>query len=121
MPADAPQQRWRDVDGTPISLFCSLFCEVETGRRRGRTLAAGLPATSAGHVGGRGLDSPYVCFPNNQMISVRPHLPHHRYTVPHNGKMDEYMLRFTDRLSMTILLRRLKVPNRSPHWPSAIS
>lgn len=37
MPADAPppaQQRWRDVDGTPISLFCEVEQVADGPNRR---------------------------------------------------------------------------------------
>jgi hypothetical protein len=73
MPADAPppaQQRWRDVDGTPISLFC----QVEQVAAGAEPALLGSRLHQRGHVVGRGLASLYVCFPNNQMISVRPHL-----------------------------------------------
>jgi hypothetical protein len=73
MPADAPppaQARWRDIDGTPISLFCA----VEQVADGAEPSLLGSRRHQRGHVIGRGLDSLYVCFPNHQMISVPPHL-----------------------------------------------
>lgn len=73
MPADTPppaEARWRDVDGTPISLFCA----VEQVADGAEVSLLGCRLHQRGHVVGRGLDSVYVCFPGNQMISVRPNL-----------------------------------------------
>lgn len=73
MPADAPppaEERWCDVEGIPISLFC----EVEQVADGAEVSLLGCRLPQRGHVVGRGLDSVYVCFPNNQVISVRPHL-----------------------------------------------
>jgi hypothetical protein len=73
MPADAPppvQARWRDVDGALISLFCA----VEQVAGGAEPSLLGCRLHQRGHVVGRGLDSVYVCFPGNQMISMPPHL-----------------------------------------------
>ncbi|MGH3602030.1 MAG: hypothetical protein ACRDQH_17425, partial [Pseudonocardiaceae bacterium] len=73
MPADAPrpaEARWCDIDGTPISLFC----EVEQVADGAEPSLLGSRLHQRGHVAGWALDSLYVCFPDNQMISVRPYL-----------------------------------------------
>jgi hypothetical protein len=73
MPADTPppaEERWRDVDGTPIALFC----EVEQVADGAELSLLDCRLQQRGHIVGRGLDLLYVCFPNNQMISVQPHL-----------------------------------------------
>lgn len=64
-----PEDRWRDIDGTCISLFCEVE-QVADGA--GPSLLARLH--QRGHVVGRSTDSLYVCLPGNQVISVRPHL-----------------------------------------------
>jgi hypothetical protein len=73
MHADTPppaEERWRDIDGTPISLFC----EVEQVADGSEPSLLGCRLQQRGHIVGRGLDSLYVCFPNNQMISMPSHL-----------------------------------------------
>ncbi len=72
MPAAAPrpaQGRWRDVNGAHVSLFCRIEQVVES------TAATVLPSRlhEQGHVVGRDLDSLYVSFQENQVISLRPH------------------------------------------------
>jgi hypothetical protein len=69
--ASAPTgRRWRDVDGTPIFLFC----EVEQVADEVEPSLLGSRLGQRGYVVGRGLDSLYVCGPGNQVISVLPHL-----------------------------------------------
>ncbi len=70
MPAPVPRparSRWCDVDVSPIALFC----QVEQ-------VAAGTALRSRlheqGQVIGRDLDSRYVCFPGNLVISAPPRL-----------------------------------------------
>ncbi|MGH3547145.1 MAG: hypothetical protein ACRDQU_03285 [Pseudonocardiaceae bacterium] len=73
MPADAPRTaevRWCDIDRTTISVFCWVK-QVADGTE---PWLLGSRLHQRGHVVGRGLDSLYVCFPDSQMISVRPHL-----------------------------------------------
>lgn len=73
MLAEASQSahdRWRDVEGTPISLFCRVEQVAESMER------AALPSQlhQRGQVVGRGLDVLYVRFNDNQLLSVQPRL-----------------------------------------------
>jgi hypothetical protein len=62
--------RWRDVDGTPVPLFCSIEQVKESPE------PAVLPSRlhQQGHVVGESLDSLYVCFRDNQVVGLPPHL-----------------------------------------------
>ncbi len=73
MPAPAPQPapgRWCDVDGVPIALFSQVE-QVSDGAEP-RALSSRLH--QQGQVVGRGCESLLVCFPGNQVISLRPDL-----------------------------------------------
>lgn len=63
--------RWRDVDGTHISLFRWVEQVIEDSD------PGVLPARlhQRGQVLGRGLHFLYVCFSDNVLVSVPPHLP----------------------------------------------
>ena len=63
------RNRWCDVDGSPIPLFCQV--QVAEGTERTALFSR---LQERGQVVGRGLDSLYVCFPGNLVISVSPHL-----------------------------------------------
>jgi hypothetical protein len=72
MPTAAPQSaqdRWCDVDGTHLALSTGL-----RGHRKHQTRGITLPTTPAGQILGRGLDSIYVCFEDNVLISLPSHL-----------------------------------------------
>jgi hypothetical protein len=73
MPAAAPQptqNRWCDVDGSHLALFCRVEQIAET------TKPSALPSRlhQQGQVLGRGLDSVYVCFEDHVLVSLSPHL-----------------------------------------------
>ncbi|MGH3841683.1 MAG: hypothetical protein ACRDS0_09615 [Pseudonocardiaceae bacterium] len=84
MPAATPRparDRWSDVNGTHIPLFCRIEQVADS---------AECPALFSrlheqGHVVGRDLESLYVCFPGNQVISLRPHLVRVLDTAPDGG------------------------------------
>jgi hypothetical protein len=60
--------QWRDSEGTRIALFCQVEQIAED------TEPTALPSRlhQHGQVVGRGHGSVYVCFPGNQVISLRP-------------------------------------------------
>ncbi|MGH3511423.1 MAG: hypothetical protein ACRDRB_04015 [Pseudonocardiaceae bacterium] len=62
--------RWCDIDGIPISLFCLVEQVVEDPE------PGVLPSRrhQRGRVVGRSLDSLYVRFPDDQLVSVRSRL-----------------------------------------------
>ena len=62
--------RWCDADGTHISLFCWVEQIVEDPE------FGVLPSRlhQRGQVLGRGLHSLYVCFSDNVLVSLSPHL-----------------------------------------------
>ncbi|MGH3889063.1 MAG: hypothetical protein ACRDSZ_21330 [Pseudonocardiaceae bacterium] len=73
MPAATPRpvgDRWGDVEGSHISLF-SLVEQVADNAQHGL-----LPSRlhQQGQVVGRGVDSLYVRFADNQMVSLSPRL-----------------------------------------------
>lgn len=73
MPAAAPRpvgDRWGDVEGTHISLFRYVEQVAESAQR------GLLPPRlhQQGQVVGWGVDSVYVCFADNQVVSLSPHL-----------------------------------------------
>lgn len=71
VPASPPtDDRWCDIEGTHISLFCQVEQVAETTHR------GMLPSRlhQRGHVVGRGLDCLYVRFDDNHLVSLRPHL-----------------------------------------------
>lgn len=72
MPARVPRpaQDWCDVNGTSISLFCQVEQIADSAE------CTVLPSWlhEQGQVVGRGRDALYVCFPGNQVISLRPEL-----------------------------------------------
>ncbi|MGH3767015.1 MAG: hypothetical protein ACRDS0_06855 [Pseudonocardiaceae bacterium] len=73
MPAPASQptnDRWCDIEGNHISLFCRVE-QVASSPEPGC-----LPSRlhQQGHVVGRGLDSLFVRFSDNALISVPPEL-----------------------------------------------
>ena len=73
MPAHTPRlagDPWRDVNGTHISLFCHVERVVEDGE----PTVLGSWLHQHGQVVGQGLDSLYVCFLSDRVISVRPQL-----------------------------------------------
>lgn len=75
MPAPAPRpphDRWRDVDGTHICLFCRVGQAAESPESR-------VPPPrlhQRGGVVGRGLDSLYERFADNALVSPPPHVLH---------------------------------------------
>lgn len=73
MPTPAPRsahRRWCDVDGAHIALFCWIE-QVREDPESGM-----LPSRlyQRGQVLGRGLESLYVCFSDNALVSLPPHL-----------------------------------------------
>jgi hypothetical protein len=81
MPDEAPgpvQDRWCDVEGAHISLFCRIEQVAES--TEGTVLPSRLH--QQGQVVGRDLDSLYVCFQDNQVISLRPCLVRVLDTAP---------------------------------------
>ncbi len=62
--------RWRDVDGTRISLFRWVEQVIEDSDPR--VLPSRLH--QRGQVLGRGLHSLYVCFSDDALVSLPPHL-----------------------------------------------
>ncbi|PZS35281.1 MAG: hypothetical protein DLM61_02180 [Pseudonocardiales bacterium] len=73
MPAATPPpvgDRWGDVEGRHISLFCLVEQVAES------TLRGLLPSRlhQQGQVVGRGLDSVYVRFAGNEVVSLSPRL-----------------------------------------------
>ena len=62
--------RWCDVDGTHISLFCRVEQVIEDSD------PGVLPSRlhQRGQVLGRGLHSLYVCFSDDVLVSLPPHL-----------------------------------------------
>lgn len=62
--------RWCDVDGTRISLFCWVEQVIEDSDSG--VLTSRLH--QRGQVLGRALHSLYVCFSNNVLVSLPPHL-----------------------------------------------
>ena len=62
--------RWRDVDGTQVSLFCWVEQVIEDSDPG--VLASRLH--QRGQVLGRGLHSLYVRFSDNVLVSLLPHL-----------------------------------------------
>jgi hypothetical protein len=62
--------QWGDVDGSHIALFCWVEQVMEDPELR--MLPAGLH--QRGQVVGRGLDSLYVCFADNVLLSVPSHV-----------------------------------------------
>ncbi|MGH4000123.1 MAG: hypothetical protein ACRDTJ_21995 [Pseudonocardiaceae bacterium] len=66
----ATQDRWRDVEGAHISLFCWVEQVAED-----PDPAALFPRLHQwGQVLGRGLHSLYVCFSDNALVSLPPHM-----------------------------------------------
>jgi hypothetical protein len=62
------QDRWRDSEGTRIALFArveQVIKDTEPTMLRARL-------HQRDQVVGRGLEGLYVCFPGNQVISLRP-------------------------------------------------
>jgi hypothetical protein len=73
MPAPTPrpaQDRWCDIDGTHISLFCRV--EQVTERAEPGVLPSRLH--QHGQVVGRSLDSLYVRFADNSVVSLPTHV-----------------------------------------------
>jgi hypothetical protein len=73
MPAATPRPahyRWSDADGAHIALFSWVEQVAESAE------LAALPSRlhQHGQVLGRSLDSLYVCFPGNEMVSLPPRL-----------------------------------------------
>ncbi len=73
MPAPAPQptnSRWCDIEGAQITLFCRVERVAES------TQHMALPSRlhQHGQVVGRGLDSLYVRFADNALVSLPPHI-----------------------------------------------
>ncbi len=73
MSTQAPRSahhRWRDVAGIHISLFCWVEQVIEDSD------SGVLPSRlhQRGQVLGRGLHSLYVCFSDNVLVSIPPHL-----------------------------------------------
>jgi hypothetical protein len=73
MPAGSPreaQDRWCDANGTQIPLFCWVEQVAESAE------PTALPSRlhQQGQVVGRGLDSFYVRFSGNYVVSLEPHL-----------------------------------------------
>lgn len=62
--------RWRDVQGRPIALFC----QVEQVAEDPEPTVLPSRLHRQGQVVGRSLDSLYVCFSGNQVISLPPQL-----------------------------------------------
>lgn len=70
-PAKPPaHDRWCDIEGTHIALFCRVE-QVEQSPEPGV-----LPSRlhQRGQIVGRGLDSLYVCFEDNHVVSLQPRL-----------------------------------------------
>lgn len=83
MPAPTPPPtngRWCDVEGTHIGLFCQLEQVSESAQHEA------LPSRlhQHGQVVGRGLDSFYVRFADNAMVSLPPHVL--RLVPDHHGE-----------------------------------
>jgi hypothetical protein len=81
MPPAAPrpaQGRWCDVNGTHVSLFCRIEQVAES--TEGTVRPSRLH--EQGQVLGWDLDSLYVCFTDNQVISLRPPLVRVLDTAP---------------------------------------
>ncbi|MGH3605198.1 MAG: hypothetical protein ACRDQI_14390 [Pseudonocardiaceae bacterium] len=73
IPAPAPQptnNRWSDIDGTRITLFSQVEQVIEGTQHKA------LPCRlhQYGQVVGRGLDSLYVRFADNALVSLPPHV-----------------------------------------------
>ncbi len=71
MPWLAPQPingRWCDIEGARLALFCRVEQVAQS------TQHEALPSRlhQHGQVVGRGLDSPYVCFADNAVVSLPP-------------------------------------------------
>jgi hypothetical protein len=62
--------RWCDVEGSHIALFC--WVEQVVGAPNPGMLPARLH--QRGQVVGRGLDSLYVCFSDNVLLALPPHV-----------------------------------------------
>ncbi|MGH3693293.1 MAG: hypothetical protein ACRDRX_04710 [Pseudonocardiaceae bacterium] len=64
------QDRWCDVSGTPVALFCWVEQVAESPE------SGALPSRlhQHGQVVGRSLESLLVCFSGHQVISLQPHL-----------------------------------------------
>ncbi len=69
-PPPPARSRWCDVDGSPIALFCQVK-QVAEGADRTALFSR---LHEQGQVIGRDLDSLYVRFPGNLVLSVPPHL-----------------------------------------------
>ena len=70
-PAKPPVHNlWCDIEGTHIALFCRVE-QVAQSPEPGV-----LPSRlhQQGQIVGRGLDSLYVCFDDNHVVSLQPHL-----------------------------------------------
>jgi hypothetical protein len=72
MPAQVPQPasgRWCDIEGSHIALFGRVEQVTESAQHKA------LPSRlhQHGEVVGRGLDSLYVCFADNSLVSLPPH------------------------------------------------
>lgn len=75
MPAPAPRpvhDRWCDVDGTHIHI--ALFCRVEQVTQSAEPGALPSRLHQPSQVVGRGLDSLYVRFEDDQLVSLPPQL-----------------------------------------------
>jgi hypothetical protein len=68
--SESVSQRWCDVEGTPIVLFCWVEQVMEDPEPR--VLPSWLHAR--GRVVGRGFHSFYVCFSDNCLVSLSPRL-----------------------------------------------
>jgi hypothetical protein len=70
-PAKPPvHDRWCDIDGNHISLFC----RVEQAEQDQEPQALPSRIHQQGQIVGRGIDSLYVCFDDNHVVSLQPHL-----------------------------------------------
>jgi hypothetical protein len=70
-PAKAPtDDLWRDIEGAHLALFC--WVEQVAQSPEPSLLPSRLH--QRGQIVGRGLDSLYVCFDDNHVVSLQPHL-----------------------------------------------
>ena len=70
-PAKPPvHDRWRDIEGNHISLFC----RVEQVERSQAPEALPSRIHQQGQIVGRGIESLYVCFDDNHVVSLQPYL-----------------------------------------------
>jgi hypothetical protein len=62
--------QWCDIEGAHIALFCRVEQVVQSSK------PGVLPSRlhQQGQIVGRGLDSLYVCFDDNHVVSLQPHL-----------------------------------------------